>query len=180
MDRNATFNAVDSLGGCFNWNNKIQTKKVNTNIDLMILSRDENNTAVSDANITKVELLNYSDTACSNLIETKVIWTGNHVTNDVQSGCFNLPLFTYNRASRCSKIRIYGNLDSNDINSTATDNFAIRPDKFNFTLPTVGYAGENFNIDFDATNAQDYNETLNSSFLVQISQRICALMHFYM
>ncbi len=175
MKRNATFNAVDSLGGCFKWDNKIQTKKIDTNIDLMILSRDDNNTAVPDANITKVELLNYSDVGCSNLIETKEIWTGNHLTNDGQSGCFDLPLFSYNKASRCSQIRIYGILDSNEINSTATDNFAIRPDKFNLTLPAVGYAGENFNIDFNATNGQDYNETLNSSFLVEsnISKSVC-------
>ncbi len=169
-DKNVTFNAVDRIGGCFNWDNNIQTKIINDNINLTILARDENNSAIKDSNITKVELLDYKDTGCSNLINTTEIWSGNHQTNDLSSGCFELPPFTYNKATRCAKIRIYGKYTSKDINSTGTDNFAIRPLKFGVDFNTTSfYAGVPFHMNINAAkfgggNSFDYNETNGTSF----------------
>ncbi|MBE0492005.1 MAG: LamG domain-containing protein [Sulfurospirillum sp.] len=162
-DTNVTFNAVDENGGCFNWDNNITTKIVSKDISLVILSKDENGLALPDANITKVELLNYSDPTCSNLSETYKIWEGNAQTGT--DACFTLPLFVYPKASRCAKIRIFGE----DKNTTAVDSFAIRPKKFDFTMPTDIYAGENFSFEFKALDdtsqrSQDYNETKGLSF----------------
>ncbi len=129
----AIFNAVNRNGGCFNWDNNITTKIAGSPIDLTILSADENdnNNSLSDVNVTKLELLSFSDASCSTLYDTTELWSGNEEVNS--SACFNPVSFTHNKAVKCAKIKITGIYDGNSVESNATDTFSIRPDKFVLT-----------------------------------------------
>lgn len=69
-----------------------------------------------------------------------------------------------------------------DFNTTlSSDNFAIRPDRFDFTVPLAdSYAGETFSLDIKALDdlgnaTSDYNETQDTSFEINaaISKSTC-------
>ncbi len=60
--------------------------------------------------------------------------------------------------------------------SVSTDDFAIRPFKYEFDLPSKVVAGENFNFkvlakDFSLNTLNNYNETINSSFKITYKER---------
>jgi hypothetical protein len=125
----AVFNAVNQNNGCFNWDNNITTKITGTPINLTILSgSSESNTTLTDSNITKIQLLNFSDSGCSLLYHTHTVWQGNDTVDE--DGCFALPTFIYDKAIKCAKIKISGISSGNLIESNSSDTFSIRPNKF--------------------------------------------------
>jgi hypothetical protein len=165
----AIFNAVNQAGGCFNWENNITTKVAGEDIFLTILSADktDNNTSLKDSNITKLELLNFSDATCSTLNTIEEIWSGNVAVDN--NGCYIMPApFTYLKATKCAKIRIFGTFEGESVESNSSDTFAIRPDKFILTnLPTMPLTAEhNYTIQAHAvltdgiTAVEDYNTSI--------------------
>jgi hypothetical protein len=154
-------------------NRKISTKKVSLDFDLSLVALNDTNTALKD----------YNGSVCARIIDDannslsdweKLQFSNNNKLNTT----FNVTKSNKNaRVQIVWKDEVTENCPlSNETNSTlSTDNFAIRPDKFDFNIPVVGYAGDNFTIDFSASNALDYNETLNSSFVVEanISKPSC-------
>ena len=149
---------------------KISTKIVSQNFGLSIASLTEDNSALQD----------YNGTVCVRLVgENNSTWNKVELTSNPKD-----TIFSVNRADKDIRVEIAWKDEvdetcpvSNETNSTmSSDNFAIRPDKFNLTLPTLAYAGEDFNIDFDASSVVDYNETLGSSFRVEsnISKSGCS------
>ena len=140
---------------------KISTKIVSQSFGLSIASLTENSSALQD----------YNGTVCVRLVgETNSTWNKVELTSNPKDTTFSV-----NKADKDTRVEIVWKDEvdeacpvSNETNSTmSSDNFAIRADKFNLTLPTLAYAGENFNIDFDASSVLDYNETLGSSFHVE-------------
>ena len=91
--------------------------------------------------------------------------------------------FTVDRAVKRAKIYSYWENDNISCNGlfnhngdrNSTDSFALRAEKFGFVAPSQQvYAGENFLIDFNATDendntVDDYDESLNASFEVNAS-----------
>ncbi len=131
----AILNAVNQNGGCFNWDNNITTKIADKPINLTILSRDkETNTSISDVNITKLELLSFSDAACTSLYNTSTLWDGNEAVDT--NGCFNPASFTHNKAIKCAKVKITALYEGETVESNSSDTFSIRPEKFILT-PTL-------------------------------------------
>jgi hypothetical protein len=152
-------------------NRQISTKIVNKDFNLTIASLDKNGTSYED----------YNGSVCVRIVDSSDInlttWKELSFTNDLNT------TFNVTKADKSAKVQIVWKDNvaehcplNNETNSTySTDNFAVRPDKFNLTLPSIGYAGENFSIDLSAENAVDYNETLNSSFMLEanISKPSC-------
>jgi len=126
----AIFNAVNQNGGCFNWENNITTKVAGEAISLTILTADQNdaNSSLGDVNITKLELLSFSDSTCTTPYETTKVWNGNQEVD--HNGCFNPAPFIHNKAIRCAKIRITGTFEGSSVESNSTDTFAIRPKSY--------------------------------------------------
>ncbi len=152
----------------------ISTKKVSQDFNLSIFSLNEDNNASQD----------YSGTVCVRLVgEHNSTWSKVELTSKHNK---DIP-FNVDRADKDTRVEIAWKNEvdepcpvSNETNSTlSSDNFAIRPDKFNLTLPALAYAGENFNIDFTASRVLDYNETLGSSFNIEsnISRCIDGSLH---
>lgn len=143
-------------------NRTISTKKASQNFDLSVVSLNESNNALQD----------YNGSVCVRLIDdfdkSLTDWNKLQFTNNILNTTFNV-----NKANKNTKVQIVWKDEvtencplSNETNSTkSTDNFAIRPEKFHFNLPSISYAGENFNIDF-TTNTLDYNETKDISFQI--------------
>ncbi len=163
----AILNAVNQNGGCFNWDNNITTKIADKPIDLTILSRDkETNSTLSDVNITRLELLSFSDVACNTLYETTTLWEGNATVDS--EGCFNPASFTHNKAVKCAKVRITALYEGENIESNSSDTFAIRPEKFILTPTLDGKltAEHSYSFHVEADNYQsntptaDFNQTL--------------------
>ena len=162
------FNAVNRNGGCFHWDNNITTKVAGEDINLTILSADanDNNSSLGDINITKVELLSFSDAACDTLYNTTEIWNGNQKVDD--NGCFNPDTFIHHRAVRCAKIRISGIYEGENVESNSTDTFSIRPKTFILqNLPTGKLTAEHpytfkaVAVNADGTTATaDYNTSV--------------------
>jgi len=162
----AVFNAVNQNNGCFKWDNNITTKIAGMPINLTILSgNSESNTTLTDSNITKIQLLNFSDSGCSLLYHTHTIWQGNDTVDE--NGCFLLPTFTYDKAVKCAKIKISGISSGNLIESNSSDTFSIRPNKFilaniplgeltaehdyTFNVKAVNNDGSTITIDFNTS-----------------------------
>ncbi len=163
------FNAVNQNGGCYNWDNNITTKIVGDDINLTILAGDsETNESVTDINITKLELLSFSDSNCSTLYDEKILWENNAEIN--ASGCWNpSPTITLNhdKAVRCAKIRITGLSNGTELESNSTDTFSIRPEKFilegvptgkltaekdyTFKAKAVNHDGSTSSVDYNAS-----------------------------
>ncbi len=129
----AIFNAVNQSGGCFHWDNNITTKIAGAPIALTILSADENddNNSLQDVNITKLELLSFSDATCSTLYNTTQVWSGNQEVNS--SACFNPAAYTHNKAVKCAKIKITGIYEGKSVEANSSDTFSIRPERFTLT-----------------------------------------------
>ncbi|MEA1982066.1 MAG: hypothetical protein U9N39_00865 [Campylobacterota bacterium] len=85
------------------------------------------------------------------------------------------PNFTIDKATQSVRVDIHWQknvdttcpLTTEDNSTLSSDEFAIRPKSFSFSLPSEAYAGENFIIDFNASSIVDYNETINNSFLIE-------------
>ena len=196
------FNAVSSASQCNaanDWDNNLTTQIVKNNFNLWILSKeDANATVASEANVTKVELKFYgggNTTDCDNATykSSQALCDDASATicqDTNASGCMLLSNVNLGNASRCIQVYIEGkdiNNTSSDINTSySSDDFAIRPKKFAIVAPvTPLHAGEDFNLTFQALNANDenstdYNETRNTSFEVDanITNTNCNLGNF--
>ena len=164
----AIFNAVNQNGGCFNWDNNITTQIAGDPIRLTILSADQNdaNTTLQDANITKLELMSFSDVTCNTLYDVQEIWSGNTAVDS--NGCWNPVDIIHNKAIRCAKIRITGIFEGSQVESNSTDTFSIRPKSYILqNIPTGKLTAEHtytfkavaVNSD-GSTQTPDYNTTV--------------------
>lgn len=158
----AIFNAVNRNGGCFNWNNNITTKVAGENINLTILTADENdnNSSLKDVNITKLEMLSFTDVGCSTLYNTTEIWSGNEKVN----ACFNPTAFTHNKAIKCAKIQITGIFEGESVESNSSDTFSIRPERFTITPDLTGKLISEHAYTFQVQAKNYQSETLTADF----------------
>ena len=160
-NKNYKFDAWDTFRGINDRN--ISTKIAGQNFSLTLASLNETNDGYQD----------FNGTVC-----TQISGTNSWVKSNFQDK--NTTTISFNEASamRDTNVTIVWKKDVNEIcpltnetNTTiSTDNFAIRPDKFDLTLPTLGYAGENFTIDCNASSVNSYNETLGTSFIVDSNE----------
>ncbi len=168
---NGTFNAVDYVSGQCNavndWDNNITTKIVNNDFNLTILAKNKNTNIPFEANITKVDFYEYNTNDCSGNYNIENIC--NNCGKTSVNGCLAVKNIKINKAVKCIKVHIEGNV-TNPVNplqeSNSTDDFAIRPNKFEITnIPSKIKAGEEFNItlkalDSEGNPAKDYNESV--------------------
>lgn len=172
QNKNYKFDAWDTFRNINDRN--ISTRIVNNNFDLTIASLDENGTALQDFNGTVcVQIIDNSD-------NNKTDWMKLFFDNEKEKNLTNIRVdSTVERAwvkiawKRDANENCPLSLEDNETNST--DDFAIRPDHFEISLPSNIYAGEDFNISFYAkdennNSAKDYNESLNSSFTVEANE----------
>lgn len=174
-DKNATasvvFNAIDD-GSAFIWDKNISTKIVNKPFSLSLLAKnDDNDSALSDANITQLDLL---DCSGHTIASPWVIFTPQKQTNS--AGLVTINDLAITTAHPCSKIKIYGNYKNKSFSNISSDNFAIRPDHFVFDTPSQVAAGEDFNLTIEARDYHDvkipsYTEHVNSSYRLMQQQQ---------
>jgi len=204
QNKTTSYNAVSSLSASQcnavnDWDNNLTTQIVKQPFNLWILSKEEANaTTSSEANVTKVELKFYgggNGTDCDNATykSSQALCDDASVTicqDTNASGCMLLSNVNLGNASRCIQVYIEGkdiNNTSSDINTSySSDDFANRPKKFVIITPATSlHAGEDFNLTFQALNANDenstdYNETRGASFAVDanITNTNCNLGNF--
>jgi len=164
-----------------NWDDNLTTKIVSKSFSLTILARDKNTSEPIEANITKTELQYYAsgdNNACSGDMVSSFTVCENCGTTD-SDGCLNIDNIQVDKAVKCVAVYIEGTETSTetDSNATATDDFAIRPERFVIDTPSSTlYAGEAFDVNVSAkvynsdANATDYNETLNDSFSIDANE----------
>ncbi|WP_024789808.1 DUF6701 domain-containing protein [Lebetimonas sp. JH292] len=161
QETNGTFNAVDYfLGDCNainNWDRNITTKIVNSDFNLTILAKDKDFKLKQI--LQKLIFMNIiQENICTNCGQTS------------PTGCLGISDVKINKAVKCIKVYIEGNV-TNPINpiqeSNSTDNFSIRPCKFEITnIPSNIKAGDEFNLtlkalDVNGNPSKDYNESVN-------------------
>ncbi len=145
----------------------ISTKIVNQEFNLTIASLDKNKTKYQE----------FNGTVCAKVDNniTKIDFRDQNEANAT---------FKISRAIRDAKVEISWKKDidencplQNENNeSNSTDDFAIRPKEFNISnYPAISYAGEDFNISFEALggddkNATDYNESNGTSFDINVNE----------
>jgi len=165
------FDAWDDYNSSRGINDRhISTKIVNKKFLITLASFDESG----------INLQEFNGTVCSRILSNtytgewiKTLWSGENEKNVT---------FTVPQAVKNAKINIRWIANSNtncplsEYNETnSTDNFAIRPLKFVIKSPQNIYAGEDFNITFNALDnnnniAKDYNESVSTSFEVNASE----------
>jgi len=173
----------------------ISTKIVNQDFNLTIASLDRSDD-------TKYK--NFKGTVCSRIIEDGTIpfpyhtaWKQNYFDDQNRSDQKDQtnPLFKVTRAIKDARVQIiwipdpYGYNKNREINCSnyytpadpstffkSTDNFAIRPKKFKILpITTPVYAGNDFNISFEALDESDanttkYDESKDDSFEVTATE----------
>ncbi len=157
-----TLNAVTS-GSPFS-NGVLTTQVVNRPFRLILSAYDESERVpLADFNITKIDLVKEDGTFLQTLYEGSPLTTDSNgtVTTDITIGS----------AGKIVSLKIYGDYENNTYYNQAQDNFAVRPDHFTLTLPTVNTAGKPFTFnlqaeDFNGHPAANYNETITTSFTV--------------
>jgi hypothetical protein len=163
---NYTFDAWDTFRDINDRN--ISTKLVAQEFKIVVASLNEEGSDYQEFNGTVCTCLD-SDNCFKNLFED---------ANSSDQTTEGNPSFTLNDASDNIQVDIHWKKDSDtscpltdeDGTADSSDNFALRPEKFSFSLPqNQVYAGETFQIDFNATNTNDenslnYNETKGTSF----------------
>jgi len=165
--------------------NALYTQIVNQPFTVKILALDADKTTLKpytgDLNVAIIETPSYTgDTTTDNSLCATAI-------GGSSSGFITIPFsndssvtrsFTYPSASKNVSFGIKY-LDSNGTAGyvCSRDKFAVRPDKFDFNITgTVPHkAGKNYLINFSAldfnnTSSADYNETVGSSFKVDINE----------
>ncbi len=168
----AIFNAVNQNGGCFNWDNNITTKISGDAINFTVLSKDkETNATITDANITQLDLLSFSDATCSTLYTTTQIWNGNSALDS--NGCFNPTSFIHDKAVRCAKVKITGIYENETLESNSSDTFSIRPQTFILeNIPTGKLTAEhNYTFQAKAVNSNGSTQTINFNTLVTLQSQ---------
>ncbi len=177
---NYSFNAVSKItndDASKDWDNNLTTQIVNKYFDVYILSKDADSGDAKDANITKVVFNYYTDGNSSNC-------SGDNYKNEVicddststvcpdtnDSGEVEISNIKLDKAIRCIQVYIQGkqkNSDENEQDANSTDDFAIRPDKFDIAnIPDKVKSGSEFNLTIKAldntgNSTKDYNETLH-------------------
>ncbi len=152
---NPFFDALDIFRNINDRN--ISTKKVSQNFDLNIIALNEKNNALQE----------YKGSVQARIVQASTCPKG----NDYLSSFVNVDLLnkkdkiTFNVTKAVKDARVQIKTDDNI--TCSSDNFAIRPISFNFTLPNKKRAGEDFNIDFKAENGVNYNETKGNSFEIE-------------
>ncbi len=156
-----TFDAWDTFRSINDRN--ISTKIVKKNFDLSIASLNETGSDYQD----------FNGTVCIqvNNITKKLLFNDENISNVT---------LNIQKAIKDTRVKISWkkNVDencplNNEDNSTfSTDNFAIRPDRFSITAQFPFYAGDDFNMTFQALdgddkNTTDYNETKDISFVIE-------------
>jgi len=151
VPKDGNYTAVDLVTGACSaqshWNNNLQTKIVNDNINLSILALDKATDLPLEANITKVSLVHYSsgnNIACTGASLSSVDLCTNCGLTDI-NGCLSLSIDKgFNqRASRCVEVLIQGK-DKDDTlgtslsDSNASDNFSIRPEMYSCDGIAIG------------------------------------------
>ncbi len=160
-NKNYKFDAWDTFRSISDRN--ISTKIVNKDFDLNIASLNETGDNYQD----------FNGTVC--------VQVGNSIKkllfNDINITTTTLKI---QEALKDTKVKISWkkNVDencplNNEDNSTlSSDNFAIRPGRFTLSFQPPFYAGDDFNITFQALdgddkNTTDYNETKDMSFVIE-------------
>lgn len=138
----------------------ISTKKVSQNFDLSIVALNETNDALQDYNGTVQARIVYA-TGCPSGDENLTDYKDVNLSNQKEDITFNVA-----KAVKDARVQI----KTDDNTTCSSNNFAIRPEKFYFTLPSQIRAGEDFNITFKADNAVDYNEIRGISFEVNATE----------
>jgi len=179
--KNYSFNAVSKIiynDAVKDWDNNLTTQIVNKPFNIYILSKNKDLNVSEEANITKVVFNFYKsgdNNQCSgNSYYTQVICddnTSNNCPDTNLSGEAEIKNIKINKAVKCINVYIEGKeLDFTGINkqeANSTDDFALRPDKFDITnIPSKIYAGSEFNLtvktlDYNGNSVKDYNETLS-------------------
>ena len=173
------FNAVSSDGGngcnaIDDWDNNLTTQIVDGNYKLYILAKDANTSLPMEANISKVSLYYFThgdSTKCSGSSFRIMTICENGCGQTDASGCLEkeVPQSFNQSAVPCVMVHIEGR----DINATgsennesnATDDFAIRPEKFILNGPSGSVkAGSGWTMHMKALDAggaaaRDYNVT---------------------
>jgi len=163
--KDGNYNAIDKTASCnaqTHWNNNIQTKVLNNDINFSILAKDSATDLPLEANITKVTLVHYpsgNNNICTGTsLASEQLCTNCGLTN--ANGCLDITVSkSFNqRASQCVAVLIEG-IDKDDTvgtslsESNSSDNFAVRPDTFSCdgiaTAPLI--AEESYASTFKAT-----------------------------
>ncbi len=145
----------------------ISTKIVNQPFNLTIVSLDKNNTKLQD----------FNGTVCASV-------DNNTTKLDFRDQNSSVVTFKIQKAMRDVRVHISWKKDADescplvvdDNETNSTDNFAIRPKAFDISnYPNTIYAGEDFNISFEAldnsgANTTDYNESNGTSFDINVSE----------
>ncbi|WOE69722.1 LamG domain-containing protein [Hydrogenimonas thermophila] len=173
------FDAWDTWRGDINDDGVIDDKNISTKVvyqdfNLSIASLSEDGNSLRDFNGTVCAIL--IDSNDKNYTSWKKM---DEFTNDVNIS--NWTGIKVSKAVNQLKTKIVWKKDVNescplveeDGNTTSTDEFAVRPNRFEtYTISEV-YSGEEFNITFNAldigvNNVLDYNETRDNSFEVNV------------
>ncbi len=160
-NRTYKFDAWDTFRSINDRN--ISTKIANKDFNLTIASLDENGTNFQDFNGTVCALVGNN---------IKKLFFTNQSSKTVS--------FKIGKAIKNVRVHMAWKKDTNancplveENNSTvSTDDFAIRPKRFVLSAAPPYYAGDSFGISYGAldelgNDTNDYNETLNSSFVVE-------------
>lgn len=152
----------------------ISTKKVSENFDLTIASLNAANTGLSD----------FNGTVCVRIVNDQNISLNGNGSTLYFSNVSTKTLSNLNITKALKDARVLLSWKANinttcplsaDANKTlATDNFAIRPESFSLSNPSLAYAGDTFTLDVKAlsasnANSTDYNEAKDSSFAISSS-----------
>lgn len=160
-DYNIELRAVDTSANV-DFNDTIDTKIVNKDFDLSVIAYNHTlGEFVEDMNITRIDY------------NSNLLWNGLQVT-DV-NGKVDIASNSVSTAVSDTSLKIYGRYNERDYNSSSSDRFAVRPDRYSITVPsTAQVAGEEFNItikalDIDGNPSIGYNES-NSSFRIDYKE----------
>ncbi len=163
-DFDIRINAMTQPSAGFDGN--ITTQIVNKNFDLIIKAYDfTRNIVISDMNITKIDIIDDTET-----ISTWGLGAQTNVDG------IAVATTSVNRALKIADIKIYADHNGTTYESIATDNFAVRPDRFTLSLPSTNKSGESFTIDIKAIDfannpTSQYNESINTSFDINFTEK---------
>ena len=158
-------NNFDSWDTFRNINDRnISTKIANEDFYVSVASLNETDDGYED----------FNGTVCTCIGSTcfKNLFVDNNLSSQTIQGN---PKFNISKATKNTTIKIHWLKDTDancplvveDNSTTSSDNFAIRPKSFSFSLPMDAYAEDNFLVDFNASGVDDYNETKGNSFEIE-------------
>ncbi len=162
---NNSFDAWDTFRDINDRN--ISTKIASQSFNLVIASFDENSDLQDYNGTVQVRLVNA--TTCPSGDDSLTSFVNVDLSNKT-----NEVSFTLDKAVKEAKVQI----DADNNRTCSSDAFAVRPEKFSFTLPTTQvYAGEDFTIDYYAkdyvaSDTTSYDESMLDSFVIEGSRTI--------